>query len=38
MKFINRLIQRLNRMFDRDWTHVPAPNWACKRGTGREYW
>lgn len=22
----------------RDWAHVPPPEWAAKRGTGRDYW
>jgi hypothetical protein len=22
----------------REWAHVPNPEWAAKRGTGREYW
>jgi hypothetical protein len=38
MKFIKRWIQSLNLKFSRDWHHVPAPEWAAKRGTGRDYW
>ena len=22
----------------RDWASVPPPSWACKRGSGRDYW
>jgi hypothetical protein len=22
----------------REWAHVPPPEWAAKRGTGRDYW
>jgi hypothetical protein len=32
MKFISRLIQRLNLKFNRDWRSVPAPNYRCSRG------
>lgn len=22
----------------REWGHVPPPEWAAKRGSGRDYW
>ena len=26
------MITNRPRKFDREWRHVPPPNWACKKG------
>lgn len=35
---MKRLIEALRRLWTVDWRHVPPPNWAAKRGSGRVYW
>lgn len=42
---MKRILRALRRFWThhhayvyRDWAHVPAPMWACKRGTGLDYW
>ncbi len=39
------MIRRLKRWWQRkkfeatqEWGHVPPPEWAAKRGSGRDYW
>jgi hypothetical protein len=38
MRLLKRIRRFWTRVYHNDWRHVPPPNWACKRGTGRDYW
>jgi len=35
---MKRILKALQRILDQEWRHVPPPNWAAKRGSGRIYW
>lgn len=35
---MKRILKALRRFWAYDWRHVPPPNWAAKRGSGRIYW
>ena len=38
MNWLKRLIRKWKADVRREWARVPPPEWAAKRGTGREYW
>ena len=38
MRLLKRIRRFWTRIYHDEWRRVPPPMWACKRGTGREYW
>jgi hypothetical protein len=38
ISWFKRMYRRWKWERQRAWAHVPNPEWAAKRGTGRDYW
>ena len=38
MTWFKRWLRRNRKLRHYLWAHVPNPNWASKRGVGRDYW